>query len=67
MADDRSITFDAVVYKVQTLVDGSLRVTLDMPETAIDAAAWLMQAKRNEQPLRVACVVNDGEAYGQTD
>jgi len=41
-----NIEFDATVYKVQTLVDQGLRVTLDLPETAIIAAAQLMTLKR---------------------
>ena len=44
MATD--ITFPAQVVKVQTLADGGLRVTLDLPETAIFAAAQLMECKR---------------------
>ena len=52
-----NVTFDASVAKVTTMVDGSLRVTFDLPETAIDAAAWLMEVKRNEVTLRVACVM----------
>ena len=48
-----SIDFQAVVYKVQTLVDGGLRVTLDLPETAIAQAALLMDCKRLETPLWV--------------
>ncbi len=60
--DVEAITFSAVVYKVQTLVDGGLRLTLDMAETEIDAASWLMRAKRIESLLRVACVaVAEGE------
>jgi hypothetical protein len=48
MADEpTSIVFPAVVYKVQTLVDNGIRVTLDLPETAILSASQLMacQAK----------------------
>jgi len=48
-----AIIFDAVVYKVQTLIDGGLRVTLDLPETAITEAAWLMECKRSETPLQI--------------
>ncbi len=48
-----TITFQAVVYKVQTLTDGGLRLTLDMPETAIVEAAALMECKRNEIALKV--------------
>jgi hypothetical protein len=56
-----AICFDAAVNKVQTLTDGGIRVTLDLPEGAIDAAAELMRCKREEVPLRVACArMNDG-------
>lgn len=37
----------AAVSKIQTLVDGGLRVTLDLPESAIVEAAWLMVCKRD--------------------
>ena len=40
------ITFPAQVVKVQTLADGGLRLTLDLPETAILEAAHLMECKR---------------------
>jgi hypothetical protein len=53
MAD--AIEFVAEVQKVQTLVDGGLRVTLDLPETAIVEAAWLMTAKREGVPVCVRC------------
>ena len=52
MADDM-LAFDATVYKVQTLVDNGLRVTLDLPEHEILAAALLMTLKRDCVPLRV--------------
>ena len=48
---DARITFSATVYKVQTLADGGLRITLDLPETAIPQAAMLMECKREEIPL----------------
>lgn len=41
-----SIEFQATVYKVQTLVDEGIRLTLDMPETEIRQAAMLMECKR---------------------
>ena len=50
---ERAITFDAVVMRVQTLVDGGIRISLDLPETAIPQAAALMECKRQEVPLRV--------------
>lgn len=53
MADDErpAIRFSAQVYKVQTLVDGGLRVTLDLPETAVPEAAMLIECKRDGIPL----------------
>lgn len=53
------IAFDAIVYKVQTLVDGGIRVTLDLPEHALEAATALMRYKRDETALRVACTGGD--------
>lgn len=50
--------FQATVHEVKTLADGGLRVVLDLPETAIDAAAELMGAKRLETPLVVTCQVD---------
>lgn len=38
--------FWATVAKVQTLVDGGIRIYLDLPEGAIMAAAELMAYKR---------------------
>jgi hypothetical protein len=53
MSDD-ALTFDATVAKVQTLVDNGIRITLDLPETAIEAAAVLMALKRQGRALKVA-------------
>lgn len=53
MADP--ITFPAIVAKVQTLADGGIRVTLDLPEQAIMAAAELMACKREGVTLWVEC------------
>lgn len=44
-------TFHAAVYKVQTLVDGGIRITLDMPETEIATAAIFMECQRLGIPL----------------
>ncbi len=52
------IRFDAAVFKVQTLVDGGIRVTLDLPETAIAQAAMLMECKRAGLPLVFFAEVN---------
>lgn len=57
----KPIIFDAVVFKVATLTDGGLRVTLDLPESAIPEVARLMECKRNETALRVAIAEQDGD------
>ena len=56
MSDESVIRFRATVYKVQTLIDGGLRVTLDLPETAICEATKLMECKRGGAVLEVAAV-----------
>jgi hypothetical protein len=48
---DPLIEFVGAVQKVQTLVDGGLRVTIDLPETAVSEAAQLMECKRQGTPL----------------
>jgi hypothetical protein len=53
------IVFKAAVYKVQTLVDGGLRITLDLPETAIIQAAQLMECKREEKALTITIMVDE--------
>lgn len=45
------IRFPAAVHKLQTLVDGGIRVTLDLPETAIPQMAMLAECKRAGLPL----------------
>ena len=47
------IKFHATVEKVQTLVDGGIRVTLDLPEDAIAQAASLMACKADGIALTV--------------
>jgi hypothetical protein len=42
MGDDQGIIFTASVFKVQTLSDGGIRVTLDLAENATLQAAHLM-------------------------
>ena len=53
---DEAIRFTAQVVKVQTTVDGGIRLTLDMPETAVAVAAQLMQVKQAGALLEVAAV-----------
>ena len=46
------IRFSAAVYKVQTLAsDNGVRVTLDLPESAIPQMAMLAECKREGIPL----------------
>ena len=52
------IVFPAEVNKVQTLADGGIRITFDLPETAIKQAAMLMECKREGIPLSVECKVD---------
>ena len=51
--DKPKIEFPAEVNKVQTLADGGIRVTLDLPESAIQQAAMLMECKREGIALLV--------------
>ena len=51
------IKFDAIVYKVQTLSDGGIRLTLDMRETAIPQMAMLAETKREGIPLEFTAKV----------
>lgn len=59
------IEFTATVYKVQTLVDGGLRVTLDLPESAIAEVAALMECKRQETSLRIIANVEQRKKRGK--
>jgi hypothetical protein len=43
---DGVVEFQAEVYKVQTLVDNGIRITLNLSETAIIEAAQLMECQR---------------------
>ena len=40
------VEFQATVYKVQTLTDNGIRISLDLPETEVMAAAKLMECQR---------------------
>jgi hypothetical protein len=50
------ITFSAEVNKVQTLADGGIRVTFDLPESEIMQMAQLAECKRWGAVLTVECV-----------
>ena len=55
MSDD-AIRFTAQVAKVTTLVDGGIRITLDLPETAIETATKMMQVRQAGAVLEIAAV-----------
>ena len=50
------IRFIATVARVQTMADGGLRFTFDVPETAIMQAAQLMECKRFGAVLSIVCL-----------
>ena len=50
---ENKIIFTGSVASVKTLVDGGIRVTLDLPEDAIKQAAMLMECKREMIPLKI--------------
>jgi hypothetical protein len=53
MIKNDRITFVASVAQIKTMVDGGIRITLDLPEDAINQAAAVMEAKRLMIPLEV--------------
>ncbi|MHB8962005.1 MAG: hypothetical protein ACYC5K_02510 [Saccharofermentanales bacterium] len=53
-----AIVFPAAVYKVQTLTDSGIRVTLDLPETAIPQMAMLAECQREGIPLLFSAKVD---------
>ena len=61
------IAFPAQVAKISTLADGGLRVSLDLPESAILPVAELMVCKRDGQVLDVVCKVREQGDDGSTD
>jgi len=50
-----TVTFLAEVVKVQTLQDHGLRLTFDLPEDEVIAAAKLMEFKRMGVVVKVTC------------
>lgn len=47
------ITFPATIFKIQTLTDKGLRLSLDLQEDAIPQAAMLMEISRQGIPIIV--------------
>jgi hypothetical protein len=56
------IRFVAEVYKVQTLVDHGVRITLDLPEDCIPQMAMLAEAQRQGIPLTFTATVEDAKS-----
>lgn len=48
-----SVSFVAAVSQIRTLADGGIRIQLDLPEDATDVAKWLMDARRDDETVRV--------------
>jgi len=48
-----TVTFQAAIARVQTLADLGLRVTLDLPETAVMEAGLLMAIRGSGVTVRV--------------
>lgn len=60
-----TIEFVAEINRVATLVDGGIRVTLDLPETEIAAAAMLMECHRRGAVLRIAAEPDADGMHGK--
>ena len=56
MTEEAAIIFPAEIIKVQTMVDGAIRLTLDLPADQIQTAAKLMEAKQRGATLEIAAV-----------
>ena len=60
----KPITVTAAVNKVQTLADGGIRWTFDLPEDAILQSAHLMEIRRNGVAVELTLVpVADGKQH----
>jgi hypothetical protein len=53
------IQFPAQIIKVQTMQDGAIRLTLDLPETQIETARLLMECRARGGLLEIAAVAID--------
>jgi hypothetical protein len=61
---DEAITFPAEIIKVQTMQDGAIRLTLDLPADRVATAALLMEANQRGAVLEVAAVPIDKQIKG---
>ena len=62
MSEPSEIVFFATVYKVQTLVDNGIRLTLDLPEWAIPEMALLAECQRGGMVLSFTAREREPEA-----
>jgi hypothetical protein len=60
-AAPEAIRFTAIVYKVQTLVDGGVRVTLDLVDAKPETVLELIQARQPGILLETAAVPFENE------
>ena len=51
-----AIKCHAVVYKVQTIVDNGVRITLDLPETEIMQMAMFAECQRMQVVLEISAM-----------
>lgn len=63
--EQQVIKFPAQVIKVQSMADGALRITLDLPEQLTNIAALLMESKRQGGLLEVAAVAVNKVKHGR--
>ena len=56
MTEPEIIHFPAQIIKIQTMVDGAIRLTFDMPETQIEVARLLMESKMRGGLLEIAAI-----------
>jgi hypothetical protein len=66
VTDESKIAFTAEVYKVQTLIDHGIRVTLDLPEDAIPQMAMLAECQRQGIPLLFDVKAVDSKAFASS-
>lgn len=52
---------DALIYKIQTTVDGGMRITIDLPETDIDLVQSLMRKKAQGSPRVLLCFMEPSD------
>ena len=57
-----AITFPAQIAQIKTMADGGFRISLDLPETAIEAVSNLIKVKQAGAILELAAV-----AFNQDD